>query len=141
MVKQRTREGKVQEFHEAMGLPVNNQPTCPTLELRRRLIMEEAQEVCDVLQEMEVCQTYGKDPTTQQWEHLLKELADLQYVLSGTLVSFARTNKVDFDAAFNRVHESNMSKLDDDGNPIRDSVTGKVMKGPNYEEANLGGLI
>ena len=141
MVKQRTREQKVQEFHEAMGLPVNGQPTYHILELRRCLIMEEAQEVCDVLQEMEICQIYGKDPTPQQWEHLLKELADLQYVLSGTLVSFNRTNKVDFDAAFNRVHDSNMSKLDDNGQPIRDSTTGKVMKGPNYEEANLGGLI
>jgi predicted HAD superfamily Cof-like phosphohydrolase len=141
MVKQRTREQKVQEFHEAMGLPVNGQPTCHILELRRRLIMEEAEEVCDVLQEMEICQVYGKDPTTQQWEHLLKELADLQYVLSGTLVSFNRTNKADFDAAFNCVHDSNMSKLDDNGQPIRDNITGKVMKGPNYEEANLGGLI
>lgn len=141
MVKQRTREQKVQEFHEAMGLPVNGQPTYHILELRRCLIMEEAQEVCDALQEMEICQIYGKDPTPQQWEHLLKELADLQYVLSGTLVSFNRTNKVDFDAAFNRVHDSNMSKLDDNGQPIRDSTTGKVMKGPNYEEANLGGLI
>lgn len=42
--------------------------------------------------------------------------------------------------AFRRVHASNMSKLDDDGNVIR-REDGKVMKGPNYKPPVLDDLI
>lgn len=42
--------------------------------------------------------------------------------------------------AFRRVHESNMSKLGEDGKPIlRDD--GKVMKGPNYWKPALTDLV
>lgn len=45
-----------------------------------------------------------------------------------------------FHEAFLRVHESNMSKLDTDGNPIyRDD--GKVIKGPHYTAPDLSDLI
>lgn len=45
-----------------------------------------------------------------------------------------------FMEAFARVHDSNMSKLDADGNPVlRDD--GKVMKGPNYKAPNLEDLL
>ena len=81
----------------------------------------------------------SKPGTKAQWAHLMKELADLQYVLSGTIVTFKELSP-DFDVVFNRVHESNMSKLDDDGNPIRDKE-GKVMKGPNYVKAELEDLF
>ena len=44
------------------------------------------------------------------------------------------------DEAKNRVHESNMSKLDEDGKPIyRDE--GKVLKGPNYKPPDLSDLV
>ena len=39
-----------------------------------------------------------------------------------------------------RVHESNMSKLDTNGRPIY-RPDGKVMKGPNYKEPYLLDLI
>lgn len=42
--------------------------------------------------------------------------------------------------AFLLVHDSNMSKLDDDGDPIFRS-DGKVLKGPNYRAPNLTSLI
>lgn len=42
--------------------------------------------------------------------------------------------------AFRRVHLSNMSKLGDDGLPIR-REDGKILKGPNYVEPKLGDLI
>ncbi len=41
--------------------------------------------------------------------------------------------------AFNRVFESNMSKLDDNGKPVR-NADGKVMKGANYKHADLTDL-
>lgn len=42
--------------------------------------------------------------------------------------------------AFRRVHLSNMSKLGDDGLPIK-REDGKILKGPNYVEPKLGDLI
>jgi len=63
-------------------------------------------------------------------------LADLLYVIYGYAVTFGW----DLDEAFRRVHESNMSKLGDDGKPIKDN-NGKVMKGPNYKRPNLKDLV
>ena len=66
----------------------------------------------------------------------LKELADLVYVC----YQYAANMKWDLDEAMYRVHESNMSKLDDHGNPIL-REDGKVLKGPNYSPPNLEDLV
>ena len=66
----------------------------------------------------------------------LKELADLVYVC----YQFAASQEWDLDEAMQRVHESNMSKLDSNGKPIY-RPDGKVMKGPNYKEPYLLDLI
>ena len=42
----------------------------------------------------------------------------------------------DLIGAFNEVHSSNMSKLDDNGKPIKNHY-GKVLKGPNYKPPQL----
>lgn len=42
--------------------------------------------------------------------------------------------------AFRRVHASNMSKLGDDGKPLR-REDGKILKGPNYAPPVLLDLI
>ena len=69
-------------------------------------------------------------------EHALKELADLVYVC----YQYAENMGWFLDEALDRVHQSNMSKLDDDGNPIyRDD--GKVLKGPDYKPPNLEDLF
>lgn len=41
--------------------------------------------------------------------------------------------------ALRRVNQSNWSKFDTDGQPLRDA-DGKIAKGPNYEPPNLEGL-
>ena len=66
----------------------------------------------------------------------LKELADLVYVC----YQFAASQEWDLDEAFRRVHDSNMSKLDEFGKPIY-RPDGKVLKGPNYKEPYLQDLI
>ena len=66
----------------------------------------------------------------------LKELADLVYVC----YQFAASQEWDLDEAISRVHESNMSKLDNNGKPIY-RADGKVLKGPNYKEPYLLDLI
>ena len=42
--------------------------------------------------------------------------------------------------ALELVHASNMSKLGEDGKPIRRD-DGKILKGPNYKEPDLSGLV
>ena len=66
----------------------------------------------------------------------LKELADLVYVC----YQYAENQNWDLDEASDRVHKSNMSKLDEDGNPIF-RKDGKVLKGPNYAPPNLEDLV
>ena len=68
-------------------------------------------------------------------EECLKELADLVYVC----YQYAENMGWFLDEALNRVHESNMSKLDEDGKPIY-REDGKVLKGPNYKPPDLSDL-
>ena len=69
-------------------------------------------------------------------EECLKELADLVYVC----YQYAENMHWFLDEALNRIHESNMSKLGEDGKPIY-REDGKVLKGPNYKPPNLSDLI
>jgi len=64
-----------------------------------------------------------------------KVLQHLIYCIYG----YAKTMGWDIDTAFNRVHLSNLSKLDDSGQPIR-REDGKVLKGPNYRPPYLEDL-
>tara|TARA_R110000796_G_scaffold121699_1_gene235983 strand:- start:39 stop:461 length:423 start_codon:yes stop_codon:yes gene_type:complete len=134
-----TRENKVEEFHHAMGTDVSSQPRISLVRLREKLLLEECAEVCTELNKIEMTLTHGKPVSKEQWADLLKELCDLQYVLSGTIISFDAIVG-SFNPAFNRVHNSNMSKLNDEGKPIFNK-DGKVTKGPNYKKPNLEDLI
>ena len=69
-------------------------------------------------------------------EHALKELADLVYVC----YQYATNMGWFLDEALDRVHQSNLSKLDEEGNPIY-REDGKVLKGPNYKPPNLEDLF
>ena len=69
-------------------------------------------------------------------ENALKELADLVYVC----YQYAANMQWNLDEAMDRVHKSNMSKLDDYGKPIY-REDGKVLKGPNYKPPNLEDLV
>jgi hypothetical protein len=96
--------------------------------------------------------------------HVLKEMADVQYVVDGLktlvghdaacrLIGADRFGAMDVleDAfygaydylikqAHERVHASNLSKLDDNGKPIR-REDGKIMKGSNYKAPDLMDLV
>ena len=69
-------------------------------------------------------------------EECLKELADLVYVC----YQYAENMGWFLDEALDRVHKSNMSKLDEDGKPIY-RKDGKVLKGPNYKPPTLEDLF
>ncbi len=77
---------------------------------------------------------YRDNPTVTA--EALKELADLVYVC----YQYAENMNWFLDEALHRVHESNMSKLGEDGKPIY-REDGKVLKGPNYKPPNLSDLV
>lgn len=121
---------KVEEFHKVYGVAIDAPWTQDLLDLRGSLINEEYLEVYEALDDLE------NDITTETRTNLLKELTDLLYVVYGTAVALG----LDIDEAFSRVHQSNMSKLGDDGKPIyRDD--GKVLKGKNYKAPDLSDLV
>lgn len=122
---------QVDEFHKAYGMArgsvnVDSDMNAMTkedaegIQLRFRLIQEEFKELME-----------SQDP-----DNMIKELADLVYVVLGTFIAFGW----DFDKAFDRVHESNMSKLGPDGKPVY-REDGKILKGPAYKPPYMGDLV
>ena len=128
----------VAQFHTAMGLDAPEQwplqPNPDLVRFRMRLLREEFEEAMHELAQLTVPRP--PEETRKVLLALLKELADLRYVLEGAAVSFG----LPIDAAFTEVHRSNMSKLDANGQPIKDDG-GKVLKGPNYSPADLTHLL
>ena len=120
---------KLNIFHSTFKHPVDIDYPSPsttvdkTLTLRRKLIEEEYNEVIHAIE-------------TKKANKVLKELCDLVYVCVG----MATTYGWDFDTAFNRVHASNMSKLDDEGNPVYNK-DGKVIKSKNYVPPKINDLV
>ena len=124
----------VKAFTVAMGQPVGEDiqalENAELLEMRMGLIDEEVEEVS---QELPVYRIGGGRMNKAAFT---KELADLLYVTYGMAVTFG----LPIDEVFERVHQSNMSKLGDDGKPLyRDD--GKVLKGPNYQPPKLDDLF
>jgi predicted HAD superfamily Cof-like phosphohydrolase len=134
----KTREDLVEEFHKAFGVEVNAEPTVEILKLRKTIISEECRELVEELDKAIELLENDKEVPRELYSDLLKEMSDLQVVLSGTAVSLKPLRKLE--EAFIRVNESNMSKLGEDGKPIF-REDGKVLKGPNYFKPDLSDLI
>ncbi|MBP98980.1 hypothetical protein CMK18_23770 [Candidatus Poribacteria bacterium] len=107
---------------------MKSSPTKDKRSYQKNLIVEEFKEF---LEAEGFLFRHGKN----QQEDALKELADLVYVC----YQYAENMGWFLDEALNRVHESNMSKLGEDGKPIY-REDGKVLKGPNYKPPNLTDL-
>ena len=97
--------------------------------MQRDLIVEEFKEFVEANQQMHYMWAESR-------ADCLKELADLVYVC----YQFAMNMGWDLDEALNRVHASNLSKLGEDGKPVR-REDGKVLKGPDYEPPTLTDLV
>lgn len=120
---------QVKEFHETYGLPVKSAPDlsdAKTNALRINLLAEELEELQEALAD--------NDPV-----EVLDALIDLQYVLDGAFLSLGLHHVKD--AAFAEVHNSNMSKLGEDGKPIVRESDGKILKGPNYFKPDMSKFI
>ena len=129
MGKSETVQDMLRIFHRAFKQPVGLKYPKPSSvidgekNLRKKLIQEEYKELMDAI-------------SNDKSDDVLKELCDLVYVCVG----FAVTYGWDFDSAFNRVHTSNMSKLDAEGNPVY-REDGKVIKSDCYQPPNLKRLV
>ena len=118
---------QAKEFRSKYNL--KNSPTKKQRTYQKNLIVEEFKEFLEAEGML-----FRDNPVFPA--EALKELADLVYVA----YQYSTNMGWDLDEALNRVHLSNMSKLDDDGKPIyRDD--GKVLKGPNYKPPTLTDLI
>ena len=93
--------------------------------------------------------------------NLMKEMSDLTYVATGYALCGGDDNTLDAthamqtamklcdwlegipyevrEEAFRRVHKSNLSKLGEDGKPIK-REDGKILKGPNYKPADMSDI-
>ena len=118
---------QAQEFREAYK--ILNSTSRPERAKQHNLIVEEFKEFLQAEGMLYLSANEHK-------ENCLKELADLVYVC----YQYAANMGWDLDEAMHRVHESNMSKLDNEGNPIY-REDGKVLKGPNYKPPNLEDLV
>ena len=119
-------ETKVKDFHTAMECDISSPLSVDLLELRYKLLKEELDELKTEIDNIQYELKNNGTSSTATRSRFLKELTDLQYVLSGMAISFG----LPLEDAFIRVHNSNMSKLVD-GKPIK-REDGKVLKGPNY---------
>lgn len=109
---------------------------CPqSLKLQASLIAEEAQEVAEAVKDLDERLGHLNDHRARK-THLLKELGDLVYVCYQMAAAF----DWDLTEACTRIHNSNLSKLSQDGEPIR-REDGKILKGPNYYEPDLSDLV
>lgn len=117
MVK--TNEHKVIEFHEAFGHPIPHIagfPDSDRISLRLGLITEELSELSLAVD-------------TRDLTEVADALGDILYVTYGMGIEFG----LPMNAIFGAIHDSNMSKLGEDGKPIY-REDGKILKGPNYKK-------
>ena len=117
---------KVGIFMKTFGQEVKTKPSFSTEKinkLRIDLIKEELEELKEAMNNKDLLE-------------VADALTDILYVTYGAGHAFG----IDLDKCFDEVQNSNMSKLDENGNPIYNE-SGKVMKGPNYFKPDLSRFV
>ena len=119
----------VKKFHEVYKIPFQDFPTKDIpksfLNLRYRLMSEENQEYLEAAKSGDLIE-------------IADALGDMLYILCGTIITHGMQHKIE--EVFDEIQRSNMSKLDNDGNPIY-REDGKVMKGPNYFKPDIKSIL
>jgi len=117
---------KVKIFMKTFGQEVKEKSSFSSdkiNELRFNLIKEELEELRIAID-------------TKNLAEVADALTDILYVTYGAGHAFG----INLDKCFDEVQQSNMSKLDDHGNPIYND-SGKVMKGSKYFKPDLSKFI
>ena len=125
---------QLSQFQRAFNSTYNTSPSLLSEEdyvLRFKLLQEENEEY------LEACRNNDK-------VEILDALTDQLYIVLGSIVSHGMQHIIE--KAFSEVHNSNMSKLDNNGKPLingEDDVwdeskpKGKILKSQNFFEPNL----
>jgi len=120
---------QLRELHERFACHIKETPTAelpPGIgEVRTRLIQEELDDYREALAAGGIIGVAGA-------------LSDLLYVVMGTYLSHGLQDKAD--RLFDELHRSNMSKLDEDGQPIY-RADGKVLKSELYIPPDLAPIL
>lgn len=119
---------QVQEFQEAFGQPVGhvvNLIPHQRARLRFNLMKEENEEYLDAIEEGDIVE-------------IADALGDMLYILCGTIIEHGMQEKIV--EVFDEIHQSNMSKLGEDGKPIL-REDGKILKGKNYFKPNINKIM
>lgn len=147
---------KVLEFHEVFDCHIEQSPRIPTLTGPGNDALLEASRL--LMKARELLRLHAKDDvrcgrvaliaeeTAELAEafvennitKVLDALLDIGYVTAGGAVNCGLQHV--YAEGMKMVHDSNMSKTDQQGKAIHDSA-GKVVKGPNYKPVNLSRLV
>lgn len=126
-----TETTDVIEFRKAFGLPIHEKPTLLTRDesaLHMKLVEEEFQELEEALRDNDL-------------QEVFDALVDLKYVITGMGVHMG----LPMDEGWAEVHSSNMSKLDENGEPMYHDGTegpvGKVKKSHLFREPRLDVIL
>lgn len=119
----------VETFHDAFGIINNYEPTSDIpLEqvlLRYKLMREENEEYLEAAKNGDLVE-------------IADALGDQLYILCGTILKHGLQHKIE--EVFEEIQRSNMSKLDENGQPIY-REDGKVLKGKNYFKPDIKSIL
>ena len=120
----------VKEFNRAYAVEAPTE-SYTAMYTQYKLIREETRELTQAVGRWADTR-YGSEQEHAVRPEILDAICDSIYVLIGLALKMG----FDLDGAFREVHRSNMSKLGEDGKPIKRD-DGKVLKGPNFTPPNL----
>ena len=130
----RNQLAMVSKFQKAFGQNIATEPTLVSeslSNLRYELMKEENEEYLQACKDNDLVE-------------VADALADQLYILCGTILEHGMQDIIE--KCFGEVQRSNMSKLDDKGNPIINGENGvfddtrplgKILKSNNFSEPNL----
>jgi predicted HAD superfamily Cof-like phosphohydrolase len=119
----------VRQFHDAFRIKNENAPTVSidpnTILLRYKLMREENEEYLEAAQRGDLIE-------------VADALGDMLYILCGTILAHGLQHKIG--EIFEEIQRSNMSKLDENGQPIY-REDGKVLKSALYFKPNIAKFL
>ncbi len=119
----------VRTFHDAFKIRNESVPTVKndldTIMLRYKLMREENEEYLEAAQNGDLVE-------------VADALGDMLYILCGTILTHGMQHKIV--EVFEEIQKSNMSKLDEDGNPIY-REDGKVLKSNLYFKPDIASIL
>jgi predicted HAD superfamily Cof-like phosphohydrolase len=119
----------VETFHTAFKIGNSYEPTvdlsAADIELRHRLMAEENEEYMEAAKNGDLVE-------------VADALGDMLYILCGTILKHGMQHKIE--EVFQEIQRSNMSKLDENGQPIY-REDGKVMKSELYFKPDIASIL